>query len=249
MAKATVHSAQVDPARSDRPLMSHVLLVDDDPKILDLVASYLRGHHFEVSTAANGQEALSWMTHNRADIVLLDIMMPVMDGLETLRQLRKGSNVPVIMLTAQGESTDRIIGLELGADDYLPKPFQSRELLARIRAVLRRSASHLGAGSDPEELISACGIELNVSRREAKHQDELLDLTTTEFEILRVLVGAAGRVISRERLMALARGDEWASFERSVDVHISHLRRKLGDDSRKPQKIKTIRGVGYLVPQ
>ena len=226
-----------------------ILVVDDTPEDIDLMSAILC-EEYRVKAATRGEKALEIARADpKPDLILLDIMMPVMDGLETLRQLRKGSNVPVIMLTAQGESTDRIIGLELGADDYLPKPFQSRELLARIRAVLRRSASHLGAGPDPEELISACGIELNVARREAKHQDELLDLTTTEFEILRVLVGAAGRVISRERLMALARGDEWASFERSVDVHISHLRRKLGDDSRKPQKIKTIRGVGYLVPQ
>ena len=229
--------------------MTQILLVDDDPKISELVAVYLRSHHFEVSSAVNGQAALTWLSQHTADIIVLDVMMPVMDGLAFLRQLRKESNVPVIMLTAQGDPTDRIIGLELGADDYLPKPFQSRELLARIRAVLRRSSGGMQEDSEGDELISAADIELNVSRREATHLGSVLDLTTTEFEILRVLVASAGRVISRERLMALARGEEWASFERSVDVHISHLRRKLGDDPRKPQKIKTIRGVGYLVPQ
>lgn len=228
--------------------MSTILLVDDDLKISNLVAAYLRGHHFEVHCVNDGAQALAWLDNASADLILLDIMMPVMNGLEMLRELRKTSEVPVIMLTAQGDPTDRIIGLELGADDYLPKPFQTRELLARIRAVLRRSGNAVEA-LEEDGVLSANGITMDVNRREARHHNVELELTTTEFEILRVLISSAGRVISRDRLMAMARGDEWASFERSVDVHISHLRRKLEDDPRRPQKIKTIRGIGYLVPQ
>lgn len=229
--------------------MSRILLVDDDVKISNLVAMYLRGHHFEVFCVSNGAEGLDWLSSSAVDLVILDVMMPVLGGIDMLRELRKTNAVPVIMLTAQGDPTDRIIGLEMGADDYLPKPFQTRELLARIRAVLRRSESVNLASSDREQVLLASGISLDLNCREARYGSKRLDLTTTEFEILRVLVRSAGRVISRDRLMALARGDEWASFERSVDVHISHLRRKLGDDPRRPEKIKTIRGVGYLVPR
>jgi DNA-binding response OmpR family regulator len=149
------------------------------------------------------------------------------------------------MLTARGEDLDRIIGLELGADDYLSKPFNPRELLARIHAVLRRTQ----AAPEADEAISAAGVRVDPARREATVDGRRLELTTTEFDILRVLVAAAGRVIPRERLMELARGEEWAAYERSVDVHVSHLRKKLGDDPRKPRIIKTIRGVGYLVPR
>ena len=150
------------------------------------------------------------------------------------------------MLTARGEDTDRIVGLELGADDYLPKPFNPRELLARIKAVLRRTAR---AQSDDAEVFEASGVRVDAARREARIDGQPVVLTTTEFDILRVLVAAAGRVIPRERLMELARGEEWAAYERSVDVHVSHLRRKLGDDPRQPRRIKTVRGVGYMVPR
>ena len=226
--------------------MKRILLIDDDPKISKLVAEYLRNHNFSVTCEKNGKDGLVRTRAEVYDLVLLDVMMPVMGGLETLRMLRKESQLPVIMLTAQGEATDRIIGLELGADDYLAKPFQSRELLARIRAVLRRSGS---SPNDTVRLIEVNDITIDISRHEAKHKEEVLILTTTEFEILRVLLSSAGRVVSRERLMELARGEEWASFDRSVDVHISHLRRKLGDNPKRPGIIKTIRGVGYLVPK
>jgi DNA-binding response OmpR family regulator len=171
-------------------------------------------------------------------------MLPGKDGFEICRNIRADSSIPVIMLTARGDELDRIVGLELGADDYLPKPFNPRELLARIGAVLRRR----GGAADSGEAHSAAGIRIDPERRELRVDGRPVELTTTEFEILRVLVASAGRVVPRERLMELARGPDWAAFERSVDVHISHLRRKLGDDPRAPSRIKTVRGVGYMVP-
>jgi DNA-binding response OmpR family regulator len=221
-----------------------VLVVDDDPRLAELLAEYLGGRGFDVATAADGERGLAAARQGSFDLVVLDVMMPGLDGFDVMRELRKTSVVPIVMLTARGEETDRIVGLELGADDYLAKPFNPRELLARIRAVLRR-----GAPADDDGVVEAAGIRLDPSRREASVDGRPLELTTTEFDILRALVGAAGRVIARERLMEVARGEEWAAYERSVDVHVSHLRRKLGDDPRQPERIKTVRGVGYMVPR
>jgi len=180
------------------------------------------------------------------DLVVLDVMLPGKDGFEVCREIRKTSQIPVVMLTARGDDTDRIVGLEIGADDYLQKPFNPRELLARIHAVMRRTRDDR---SLENETFEAAGIRVDAARREATVGGQPIELTTTEFDILRALVSAAGRVIPRERLMELARGEEWAAYERGVDVHISHLRRKLGDDPRQPKLIKTVRGIGYLVPK
>ena len=225
--------------------MIRVLVIDDDPKLAALLADYLGGRGLEVYTASDGERGLEARRSGSFDVIILDVMMPKKDGFEVLKELRKDSNIPVIMLTARAEDFDRIVGLELGADDYLSKPFNPRELLARIKAVLRRSQS-----SDREEVevLSAAGIRLNTSKREVECGGKRIDLTSTEFDILRVLLSNAGRVIARERLMSLARGSEWASFDRAIDVHISNIRKKLGDSSKKAQKIKTIRGVGYLIP-
>jgi DNA-binding response OmpR family regulator len=225
--------------------MQSVLVIDDDNGIASLLAEYLGSRGFAVQTAPDGPAGLARLRQGGVDLVVLDIMMPGMDGFEVLREIRKDSALPVIMLTARGEDLDRIVGLELGADDYLSKPFNPRELLARINAVLRRTR----AAPDEDQRLESAGIVVDPARREASLDGQRLDLTTTEFDILRALVAAAGRVIPRERLMAEARGEEWGAYERSVDVHISHLRRKLGDDPRKPSRIKTIRGVGYLVPR
>lgn len=225
--------------------MQTLLVIDDDPDLAALVAEYLGGRGFTVETAADGKAGLERLRGAGIDLVVLDVMMPGMDGFEVLRELRRDSAVPVIMLTARGEDLDRIVGLELGADDYLSKPFNPRELLARVKSVLRRSA----AAPEEDAALVAAGIRVDPARREASIDGRRVELTTTEFDLLRVLVSSAGRVIPRERLMELARGEEYASFERSVDVHISHLRRKLGDDPRKPRRIKTVRGVGYLVPR
>ena len=224
--------------------MDRILVIDDDPGLTDLLSEYLQARGLAVVTAPDGERGLERLRSGGIDLVILDVMMPGKDGFEVCREIRAGSSVPVIMLTARGDDLDRIIGLELGADDYLPKPFNPRELLARIRAVLRRQ----GAAPNATEAISAAGVRLDPERREVQVDGEPVELTTTEFEILRVLVGSAGRVVPRERLMELARGPDWAAFERSVDVHVSHLRRKLGDDPRAPRRIKTVRGVGYMVP-
>ncbi len=225
--------------------MQTILVIDDDPELAALLAEYLGGRGYRVLTAPDGPRGLERLAAGGVDLVVLDVMMPGMDGFEVLREIRRGAAVPVVMLTARGDDTDRIVGLEMGADDYLPKPFNPRELLARIRAVLRRASAGEAAG----EVLAAAGIRVDPARYEASVDGRPLDLTTTEFEILRALVAAAGRVIPRERLMEVARGEDWAAFERTVDAHISHLRRKLGDDPRKPRRIKTVRGVGYLVPK
>ena len=225
--------------------MRTVLVIDDDPKLRALLVEYLGARGMSVEGAADGASGLARCKAGGVDAVVLDVMLPGLDGFEVLTELRRFSKVPVIMLTARGEDADRIVGLELGADDYLPKPFNPRELLARLRAVLRR----VEGGTDEQAPLEAGGVRLDPARREVWVDNSPVELTTTEFDLLRVLVAAAGRVVPRERLMELARGEDWAAFERSVDVHVSHLRRKLGDDPKHPRRIKTIRGVGYLVPR
>jgi len=221
-----------------------ILVIDDDASLRALLGEYLEGRGFCVETVPDGLSGLARLRSGGVDLVVLDVMMPGMDGFEVCRAIRADTRTPVVMLTARGEDTDRIVGLEIGADDYLPKPFNPRELVARIRAVLRR-----GAPATPGDApLAAAGIRLDPARREVTVDGAPADLTTTEFEILRTLLASAGRVVPRERLMELARGPEWAAFERSVDVHVSHLRRKLGDDPRAPFRIKTVRSVGYMVP-
>jgi DNA-binding response OmpR family regulator len=226
--------------------MRTILVVDDDDRLRDLVAEYLDARGFQVLTAADGEEGLARIRGGGVDLVVLDVMLPKRDGLEICRELRAFSRVPVIMLTARGDETDRIVGLEIGADDYMPKPFNPRELLARIQAVLRRTDQ---TASESKEQLTAGPISVDPDRRTASIHGQALDLTTTEFEILRTLVANAGRVIARERLMELARGEEFASFERSVDVHVSHIRKKLGDDPKSPVYVKTVRGIGYTIPR
>jgi two-component system OmpR family response regulator len=225
--------------------MRKLLVIDDDERLRALLAEYLGARGLEVKTAPDGASGLERLRAEAFDLVILDVMMPGMDGFDVCRELRRTSKVPVIMLTARGDELDRIVGLELGADDYLPKPFNPRELLARVQAVLRRSeASQPGTA-----LLRAGPLAVDPDRREATLDGRALEFTTTEFEILRTLVAHAGRVIPRERLMELARGQDFAAFERAVDVHVSHIRRKLGDDPRQPRFVKTVRGVGYTIPR
>ena len=226
--------------------MPKLLVVDDDPRLLELLAEYLGGRGFDIVTAPDGVKGLELVRMGGVDLVVLDVMLPGKDGFEVCREIRKTSQVPVVMLTARGDDTDRIVGLEIGADDYLQKPFNPRELLARVNAVMRRTRDDRTADS---ETFEAAGIRVDTARREATVGGQPVELTTTEFDILRALVSSAGRVIPRERLMELARGEEWAAYDRGVDVHISHLRKKLGDDPRQPRLIKTVRGIGYLVPR
>jgi DNA-binding response OmpR family regulator len=219
-------------------MSARILIVDDDVRLHDLLESYLKQNGVEVERAYDGASGLAKLETSSYDAVLLDVMMPGMDGLEVCRRLRKKSDVPVLMLTARGDETDRIVGLEIGADDYLPKPFNPRELLARLRAILRRVRPE--AESDR---LDVGGVAIDVTARRATVGGRLVELTGIEFDILVALARRAGQVIPRDRLLGAAgRGDVIVS-ERTIDVHIMHLRQKLGDG----RLIKTVRGVGYVL--
>lgn len=224
----------------------HALLVEDDVRLGRLVVEYLEKNGVAVSHVTDGTTALSEARRARFDVVLLDIMLPGLDGLEVTKRLRSQSGVPIIMLTARGDEADRILGLELGADDYLAKPYSPRELLARIHAVLRRTR---GAPT-LEETVRVGGLLLEPPRLTATFAGKPLDLTAYEFSLLRVLAERAGRVLAREQLMELARGSAEEALDRSIDVHVSRLRQKLAavaGEARAKAIIKTVRGAGYVL--
>lgn len=226
----------------------HLLIVDDDREIRDLVSRFLRGHGYRVDVAADGKQMQRALADGRFDLVVLDVMLPGEDGLTLCRKLRAESRLPVIMLTALGEETDRIVGLELGADDYLAKPFNPRELLARIRAVLRR-VSEAPAAEVPDDASALAfnGWRLDLSRRELTDPDGgLVALTAGEYGLLLALAERPNRVLSREQLLDLTRGRDAAPFDRAIDVQLSRLRRKIETDPKNPGLIKTVRGGGYL---
>jgi DNA-binding response OmpR family regulator len=218
------------------------LLIDDDSKLGELLETYLGDNGVTLAHAKDGQGGLDELGRGTYDVVLLDVMMPVMDGLETLRRMRKKSRVPVIMLTARGDEADRVVGLELGADDYVAKPFSPRELLARIRAVLRRAVPEAQS-----ERLSAGGIVVDVPSRDVRVDGGAVELTGIEFDILVALLRRAGRVVPRTALLEEAGRDDVVVGERTVDVHISKLRKKLGGDAKGPERIRTVRGVGYVL--
>ncbi|MBK9518116.1 MAG: response regulator transcription factor [Anaeromyxobacter sp.] len=220
-----------------------VLLVEDDRKLADLTREYLTGHGIAVTHVADGKLGLEQALRGRFDAVLLDLMLPGMDGLTVCRELRTRSDVPILVLTARGEEADKVMGLELGADDYLAKPFSPRELLARLRAVTRRAK---GKAGPPTASIQVAGLAIDPAARRAVLDGRELPLTGYEFDLLRALAERAGRILSREQLMELAKGSAEESFDRSIDVHVSRLRQKLGDDPKRPRLIKTVRGAGYL---
>jgi two-component system, OmpR family, response regulator len=222
--------------------MARVLLIDDDVRLFELLASYLGQNGVTLVHAADARKGLTQLDSDVFDAVLLDVMMPGMDGLEACKRIRAKSNVPIIMLTAKGDETDRVVGLELGADDYISKPFGPRELLARLRAVLRRAQPEALA-----EKIAVGDIAVDVPAREVKVSGQPADLTGIEFDILVALIRRAGRVVPRDALLGEAGRSDVVVGERTVDVHISHLRQKLGDDGRVPKLIKTVRGVGYVL--
>ena len=224
-----------------------LLIVDDDHKLVALVRDYLEPQGFEIEVAADGITGLDAALSTAADLVILDLMLPGLDGLEVCRRLRAQSQIPVLMLTARGDDTDRIVGLEMGADDYLPKPFNPRELLARIRAILRRSPRPSSEPSDSDGWIDVEGLALHPGSRRAVLDDAELDLTTAEFDLLLALARSAGRVLSREVLLDQVHGPGWAAISRSVDVHISRIRHKIEIDPRRPRRLKTVRGVGYMI--
>jgi two-component system OmpR family response regulator len=224
------------------------LLVEDDARLASLTAEYLRRHGVEVVVAADGARGLDEAGRTRFDVVLLDLMLPGRSGLEVCRELRQTSDIPILMLTARGEEADRVLGLELGADDYLPKPFSPRELLARLRAQVRRARGQAGPSARP---VQVGALQLDPGALRARLGQRDLDLTAYEFRLLYALAERAGRVLSRERLLELVRGSAEEAFDRSIDVHISRLRAKLGDDPKRPRVLKTVRGAGYqlLAPE
>ena len=219
---------------------TRVLIVDDDEKLNALLTEYLGNFGFVVRAAAHPQAGLRALEVDPPDIVILDVMLPEMDGFAVCRKIRAISRVPIVMLTARGDVMDRIVGLELGADDYLPKPFEPRELVARIQAVLRR-----GTSADPDDSVRVGTLEVSWAAHAATLDGEPIPLTAAEFDLLGLLVRHRGRVLSRDRIMDETRGVDWESFDRSVDVLVSRLRQKLGDDPRQPVFIRTVRGAGY----
>ncbi len=231
---------------------TRLLMIDDDRKLCRLVGTYLEPLGFEVFAAHTGPEgvARAIASEEKWHAVILDVMLPGLDGFEVLKQIRARSQVPVLMLTARGDETDRIVGLEVGADDYLPKTFSTRELLARLRAVLRRSAasgtSTSAAEAPPGEIVVG-GLRVNLDARSAVLGATALTLTPVEFDLLACLAKARGRVKSRETLLDEIRDRHYDVFDRSIDVHISALRKKLGDDPKEPRFIRTVRSAGYLL--
>jgi two-component system OmpR family response regulator len=221
-----------------------VLLVEDDTRLAQLTARYLENHGVLVTVAADGVEGQAEALRRQYDCIVLDLMLPGRDGLEVTRELRARTDVPIVMVTARTEEADRVLGLESGADDYVTKPFSPRELLARIRATVRRVRGQVGPA---QQTIQVGRLQLDPARMTVTLDGKPVDVTAYEFAILRALALRPGRVLSREQLLDVAKGSAELSFDRSIDVHVSRLRAKLGDDSRNPRLLKTVRGAGYLL--
>lgn len=219
--------------------MKKILLIDDDTKLTDLLEDYLSQYNFKINSFDSPVDALNNIKHNSYDLMVLDIMLPEMDGFETLKELRKTNQIPVIMLTARGETTDKIVGLELGADDYLAKPFEPRELVARIQSILRR----IDLNSSLTGQINFKDLRINPSSRSVRLNKKLIELTSTEFDLLVLFAKNNGKVLAREFLMQKIKGTSWQYYDRSIDVMVSRLRNKLRQ--KHFQYIKTIQSVGY----
>ncbi|MBJ7555656.1 response regulator [Marinomonas spartinae] len=231
--------------------MPHILIIDDDTELSDLLKELLAFEHFTVTTAYDGEEGLTLMNES-VDMILLDVMMPKLNGFDTLKKLREQWDIPVLMLTAKGDEIDRVIGLELGADDYLPKPFSERELLARIRAILRRTngksdKEKTGKGQGSQDKIEYDDLVIYPGKLEAYHKQELIDLTSTEFALLHYFLLHPGQVVTKESLSLEVLGKRLAVFDRAIDMHVSNLRKKLPDSVDNKPRIKTLRGRGYLL--
>jgi two-component system, OmpR family, phosphate regulon response regulator OmpR len=218
-----------------------ILLIEDDPRLAEMVRDYLIGAGFRVDHAATGSRGLAMSEREAFDALVLDLMLPDMDGLDVCRAIRAKNNTPILMLTARGDAMDRVVGLELGADDYLPKPFEPRELLARLKAILRR-----GRGLDQPAVLRFGRLEIDASARQARLNGAACDLTGYQFDVLLVLAAHAGRVMSRDALMEALKGSGLEAFDRSIDVHISRIRAAIEDDAKSPRRVITVRGAGYV---
>jgi two-component system alkaline phosphatase synthesis response regulator PhoP len=221
--------------------MKEILVIDDEPQIAQICRDYLQRAGFKVMTAGNGADALTLARTKQPDLIVLDLGLPKMDGLDVTRALRKQSNVPIIMLTARVDESDKLIGLELGADDYLTKPFSPRELVARVRAVFRRTE----LGAQRGDVIRHLDVTLDVPRMQARIGTRSVELTSTEFELLATMMRQPGRVFTRGQLLDAIRGIEVESFERAIDAHVKNVRRKIESDPRNPRYVLTVYGVGY----
>jgi len=223
--------------------MDRILVIDDDVELCGLVTEYLEPEGFQVEAVHDGEQGLERALTGDHLLVVLDVMLPKMNGFDVLRRMRATSRMPVLLLTARGEDVDRIVGLEIGADDYLPKPFNPRELVARIRAVLRRTRAAEGS---PGDVLRVGNVELNPATRSVLQDGNNVELTSVEFNLLQVLLQEAGQVVSRERLVDTVLGRKFSPFDRSIDMHVSKVRKKLGDTDGGSDYIKTVRGVGYI---
>lgn len=227
--------------------MERILVVDDDEELCELITEYLKPEGFELACVHNGVQGIEQALQGGFALLVLDVMLPGANGFEVLRQVRAQSRVPVLMLTARGDDVDRIVGLEMGADDYLPKPFNPRELVARIRAILRRTKAESGiALAATSERLTVGDVELDKGARTVRRAGELIEMTTVEFDLLEALLRAAGRVVTREELVTQVLGRRFVPFDRSVDMHVSNLRKKLGHRIGEVERIRSVRGVGYL---
>ena len=230
-------------------MLNRILVIDDDIELCELLSDYLSSEGFTVETVNHGEQGAAQALAGDYALVVLDVMLPGMNGFDVLRKIRAANKLPVIMLTARGDDIDRIVGLELGADDYLPKPFNPRELVARVRAIQRRTetvATELAAVESLASEVSVGDVILSILNRSVKREGKLVELTSVEFTLLEVLLRQAGQVLSREELVGKALGRRLSAYDRSIDVHVSALRKKLGHHYADTERIKTIRGIGYL---
>ena len=221
--------------------MKTVLVVDDEPKIVQLARDYLEHAGFTVASASDGREALASFRAKAPDLIVLDLGLPLVDGLDVARAIRKTSNVPILMLTGRGDEADRVAGLELGADDYVTKPFSPKELVARVRAVLRRAE----VAATPTDIVRAGEVTLDIPRMSVRVKAKAIELTPTEFQLLATLARAPGRVFTRAQLLDAVHGVAFESYERAIDAHVKNIRRKLEPDPREPRYLLTVHGVGY----
>ena len=226
--------------------MERVLVIDDDVGLCELVEEYLEPEGYDVEATHNGERGIDRALSNEHSLVILDVMLPGMNGFDVLRRIRAKSRIPVLMLTARGDDVDRIVGLEIGADDYLSKPFNPRELVARIRAVLRRMQPDEAQASSARESLVVGDIEMDTARRAVRRSGEAVELTAVEYDLLERLLRSAGQIAKREELVKEVLGRELSPFDRSIDMHVSNLRKKLGHQLNGMERIKTIRGVGYI---